>query len=102
MVVTPEQARKSEAMQGVVDCQLAELVGLFGYAHLPARLQVVSKPFGELALRLLDPSTLTLHSFELVEALRNLLRAKDAACRALILSDRVCGAPGVPGPEGKG
>lgn len=53
----------------------------FAYAHLPADLQVVSRPFGQLAEDLTailpyDPETST--------ALRKLLEAKDAAVRAAL------------------
>lgn len=53
----------------------------FRYTHLPERLQVASKPFGELArqvVMVLPPNA------ERTVALRKLLEAKDAAVRALI------------------
>jgi hypothetical protein len=50
----------------------------FAYAHLPAALQEVSKPFGELASLIL---TLPRNP-ERTVALRKLLEAKDAAVRA--------------------
>jgi len=53
----------------------------FAYAHLPAHLQNVSRPFGELAEQLL--STLPRNPERSV-ALRKLLEAKDAAVRALV------------------
>lgn len=51
----------------------------FAYAHLPAHLQAVSKPFGELAELIVRdlPS-----GPERTVALRKLLEAKDAAVRA--------------------
>ena len=53
----------------------------FAYEHLPANLQVVSKPFGELALTLLE--TLPRNPERSV-ALRKLLEGKDAAVRAAL------------------
>lgn len=53
----------------------------FAFAHLKPEMQVVSKPFGELAQRVLE----TLPDCEERDvALRKLLEAKDAAVRALI------------------
>lgn len=55
------------------------ILKFFEYSHLPANLQEVSKPFAELADRIanrLKPGP------ERAEALRCLLRAKDAAVRA--------------------
>jgi len=56
----------------------------FAYNHLPEHLQVISKPFGELAAHLIEtlppnPETTT--------ALRKLLEAKDCAVRATIYKD---------------
>lgn len=51
----------------------------FEFAHLPAHLQEVSRPFGELAALLI--STLPRNP-ERTVALRKLLEAKDAAVRA--------------------
>ena len=57
------------------------MMQFFAYAHLPERLQVVSKPFGELAQTIVD----TLPSNpERTVALRKLLEAKDCAVRALL------------------
>lgn len=53
----------------------------FEYAHLPEKLQAVSKPFGELAKGLcetVEPGP------ERTVALRKLLEAKDAAVRAAL------------------
>lgn len=53
----------------------------FVYSHLPAHLQAVSKPFGDLATQIVD----TLPSNpERTAALRKLLEAKDCAVRALL------------------
>ncbi len=53
----------------------------FAYAHLPPHLQAVSRPFGELAQKIVD--TLPRNP-ERTVALRKLLEAKDAAVRALV------------------
>lgn len=53
----------------------------FTYAHLPAHLQAVSKPFAELAQVIL---TTLPRNPERTKALDRLLEAKDAAVRALI------------------
>lgn len=50
----------------------------FAYAHLPPKLQVVSKPFHDLAHGLAS----TLDGAEFTVALRKLLESKDAAVRA--------------------
>ena len=60
------------------------LMQFFEYAHLPERLQTVSKPFGELAKQIDD----TLPSNpEKTTALRKLLESKDCAVRALLFKD---------------
>jgi hypothetical protein len=57
------------------------MLQFFAYEHLPERLQAVSKPFGELAERIVE----TLPSNpERTVALRKLLEAKDCAVRALL------------------
>jgi len=58
----------------------------FAYGHLPAHLQAVSKPFGDLAAVIVD--TLPRNP-ERTVALRKLLEAKDAAVRALLAKDDV-------------
>lgn len=56
----------------------------FAYEHLPAHLQEVSKPFGDLARHLIAalPS-----NAERTVALRKLLEAKDCAVRALLYKE---------------
>ncbi len=98
MVATPEQVAAGRFCSDMIRAQLDELRSFFAFAHLPPRLRSVSAPFADLALRLEEQTTLA--SFELVEALRQLLLAKDAAVRAVVLSDRVCGPPGTPGAAG--
>jgi hypothetical protein len=53
----------------------------FGYTHLPEELQLISKPFCELAL--IISGTLP-DCAETSVALRKLLEAKDAAVRAAL------------------
>ncbi len=53
----------------------------FRFAHLPEHLQKASRPFGELARRLIQHFP---RNAERSVALRKLLEAKDAAVRALI------------------
>jgi hypothetical protein len=60
------------------------LLQFFEYAHLPAHLQAVSKPFGELAEHI--EKTLP-NNPEKTTALRKLLEAKDCAVRALLFKD---------------
>lgn len=53
----------------------------FQYAHLPEKLQAVSKPFGELAEKIVAELP---RNPERTVALRKLLEAKDCAVRALL------------------
>lgn len=55
------------------------LMQFFAYGHLPAHLQAISKPFGELAETI--SQTLPANP-ERTTALRKLLEAKDCAVRA--------------------
>ena len=57
------------------------IIQFFAFAHLPPHLQEVSRPFGELAERIV--ATLPRNP-ERTVALRKLLEAKDAAVRALL------------------
>ena len=57
------------------------LLQFFAYAHLPERLQAVSRPFGELANVIAE--TLPRNP-ERTTALRKLLESKDCAVRALV------------------
>jgi hypothetical protein len=57
------------------------IMQFFAFAHLPERLQVVSRPFGELAERIVAELP---RNPERTVALRKLLEAKDAAVRALL------------------
>jgi hypothetical protein len=60
------------------------IMQFFAFAHLPAHLQEVSKPFGELAAHIV--ATLPRNP-ERTVALRKLLEGKDAAVRALLFKD---------------
>jgi len=55
------------------------IMQFFAYAHLPQHLQVISRPFGELAEHL---ETMLPANAEKSTALRKLLEAKDCAVRA--------------------
>ncbi len=58
----------------------------FEWEHLPPRLQEVSRPFGELAHRMIEtlPTVVTPGSYETLAGLRRLLEAKDCAVRAAL------------------
>ena len=58
-----------------------KIMQFFSYAHLPEKLQQVSKPFGDLANQI---ATDLPKNEESDMALRKLLEAKDAAVRSLI------------------
>jgi len=57
------------------------LLQFFVYAHLPEPLQAVSKPFADLAQRVIQVCP---RNPERTVALRKLLEAKDCAVRALL------------------
>lgn len=57
------------------------LIQFFAYSHLPPALQEISRPFGELAERIVE--TLPRNP-ERTVALRKLLEAKDCAVRAAL------------------
>lgn len=59
-----------------------KLMQFFKYDHLPEHLQAVSKPFGDLADRIM----LLPQNAERTTALRKLLEAKDCAVRAMIFT----------------
>jgi len=67
----------------------------FKYAHLPERLQAISKPFCDLAewVAAVLPS-----NPERTIALRKLLEAKDAGVRALLVGDMKIRVEVVPEP----
>lgn len=57
------------------------ILQFFAFEHLPPAMQEISRPFGELAQRLIST---TPRNPERTVALRKLLEAKDAAVRASI------------------
>lgn len=71
------------------------ILQFFSYAHLPEQLQAVSRPFAELANRLVLDLP---RNPERTVALRKLLEAKDATVRALLFKD---GARDAVEPEGE-
>lgn len=70
-----------QSQQKATNPAISHVLQFFSYEHLPSHLQVVSKPFGDLANKLASelPS-----NQETTISLRKLLEAKDAAVRALI------------------
>lgn len=59
-----------------------ELLKFFKYEHLPPHLQVISKPFGELANEMVEKLG---QNIETEFMLRKLLEAKDCAVRSMLL-----------------
>lgn len=65
----------------IAAAQKDRMLQFFAHEHLPAHLQAISRPFSELAHRIVD----TLPSNpERTVALRKLLEAKDCAVRAAL------------------
>ena len=63
----------------------SELMEFFGYEHLPAHLQAVSKPFAELADRIANSHDRgSLAGSQVERSLEKLLEAKDCAVRAAV------------------
>ena len=60
------------------------LIQFFAYEHLSPNLQAVSKPFGDLAEKIVDWLP---RNPERTVALRKLLEAKDCAVRALLFKE---------------
>lgn len=60
------------------------ILQFFEYSHLPERLQLVSKPFSDLAS---DIVIAIPRNPERTVALRKLLEAKDAAVRAVLMRE---------------
>lgn len=60
---------------------ITHVLQYFAYAHLPERLQAISKDFADLAEKTADRAP---DSQETTVALRKLLEAKDAAVRAAL------------------
>ncbi len=71
-----------ECIQEGVSMEAEErMLKWFNYGHLPETLQLISKPFGELASQICGTIT---SGPERTVALRKLLEAKDAAVRAAL------------------
>lgn len=60
------------------------IMQFFAFAHLPPKLQDVSRPFGELANQIVQVLP---RNPERTVALRKLLESKDAAVRAFIAKE---------------
>ena len=76
---------KSKSTPAGSSASLADpMLQFFDYAHLPDRLQVISKPFGDLAQTMVE--TLPRNP-ERSACLRKLLESKDSAVRASIYKD---------------
>jgi hypothetical protein len=60
------------------------MLQFFAWAHLPPHLQAVSKPFGELAQKMVDELP---QNAERTAGLRKLLEAKDCAVRAVLYKE---------------
>lgn len=67
---------------------IAHFIPLFAYAHLPERLQEISRPFGDLAKLVMARCA----GPEASAALRKLLEAKDCAVRASLAGGFAHGA----------
>lgn len=77
-----EIKRANETIRTGSDVEPGEpLMQFFEYAHLAERFQAVSKPFGELAQKIVADLP---RNPERTTALRKLLEAKDCAVRALL------------------
>ncbi|WP_454629466.1 hypothetical protein [Bradyrhizobium cenepequi] len=60
------------------------LLQFFAYEHLPPHLQAVSKPFGDMARKMVAELP---RNAESTTAMRKLLEAKDCAVRAILFKD---------------
>ncbi len=76
-----EQAVAAEQAKRTYVLGQEPMLQFFTYAHLPAHLQAVSKPFGELAEQMVCELP---RNPERSAGLRKLLEAKDCAVRALL------------------
>jgi hypothetical protein len=72
------------------ETKMEHILQFFAYAHLPAHLQEVSRPFSEMAYRMVE--TLPRNP-ERTVALRKLLESKDASVRALVAKETASGQP---------
>lgn len=83
MAETEHEMKVKDARVEAMHPSARHLMQFFAYQHLPAHLQEISRPFGELALRVavLPPNA------ETTAALRKLLEAKDCAVRAVLAKE---------------
>ena len=65
----------------MIDHEIEELLGCFGYSHLPAHLQGFSKPFHDLAYKMSNDLEFS-ESCQVKDGLKKLLEAKDCFVRA--------------------
>lgn len=65
-----------------MNTSILHVLQFFKYQHLPANLQLISKPFAELAENL---ANILPENQETTVALRKLLEAKDAAVRSELI-----------------
>ena len=72
---------EDDVQTGIAKGSFNPILTYFKYDHLPPALQVVSKPFGDLAF---DVSRTLPTSAETTTCLRKLLEAKDCAVRAAL------------------
>lgn len=70
----------------MVTGEIGGILRYFEWDHLPPRLQEVSRPFGELANRMVEmlPTVVVPGAYETLAGLRRLLEAKDCAVRAAL------------------
>jgi len=73
--------KETQVNQGSRHPAVEHVLKFFSFAHLPAHLQDISKPFCELAVQVADRAP---GNQETTVALRKLLEAKDAAVRAVL------------------
>jgi hypothetical protein len=67
--------------EDIIHPAISHVLKFFTYAHLPANLQDISRPFAELAQQVANRAP---ENQETTVALRKLLEAKDAAVRACL------------------
>lgn len=76
----PRQLLPDELDASTLHPSIAHFIPLFAFAHLPERLQEISRPFAELAAVVMQRCA----GPEASAALRKLLEAKDCAVRSLL------------------
>lgn len=82
MQMEQRMSETPKSSEGVVDAgRAAEIYRYFAYAHLPAHLQAISKPIGDLATEMIRALP---DSAERTAGLRKLLEAKDCFVRSKV------------------